>query len=353
MIVLRKWFAVGALIFLAGCQSDQESPESEAVVQQEGQGAESVLKEMDVPWSINEHSGTFYLSERKGKIVKWDSASGEKDVQDVSFEKKVHLEGEGGFLGLQLAPDFDQNRQAYAYHTYKDGGTIKNRIVVIEEKNGRWEEVRVLLEDIPGARFHNGGRLKIGPDDKLYATAGDALTPELAQDRESLAGKILRLELDGALPDDNPFPESYVYSYGHRNPQGLAWSDNGEMYSTEHGQSAHDEINRIMPGRNYGWPVIEGDEQQEGMETPFFHTGSETWAPSGIAYKDGRLYVAALSGNAVKRVNINSRKAANEMDGFGRMRDVLVTGSGIYAITNNRDGRGNPRPGDDQLLVKK
>jgi glucose/arabinose dehydrogenase len=351
----RLWVIIFSSLVIAGCQSFQNEDQEDKEVsgQSERQDTESILKEMDVPWSITKSDDVFYLSERTGQIVKWNQVSDEKVTQKVKLKKKLHLEGEGGFLGFELSPDFGESKLAFAYHTYKDEDKIKNRIVVLKENTDHWVEVKTVLEDIPGARIHNGGRLKIGPDGKLYATAGDAMGPELAQDKNSLAGKILRLELDGSVPDDNPFPNSYVYSYGHRNPQGLAWDEKNSLFSTEHGQSAHDEINWIQPGKNYGWPVIEGDEQQEGMETPLYQTGEETWAPSGIAYKEGILYVATLAGNAVKRFEVHTGEVQTYLEGWGRMRDVMMEDDNLYTVTNNRDGRGNPRKDDDQMLLKK
>lgn len=356
MIFLRiACFLILISVFIAGCQSDQDGSiqNEEAAGQSQAQDTDSVLKNLDVPWSIAKSDENFYLSERTGQIVKWNRDSDELVIQKLNLKKTLHLEGEGGFLGLELASDFKESKQAYAYHTYKEENTVKNRIVILEEKNGQWTEIKVVLEDIPGAQFHNGGRIKIGPDSKLYAAAGDSLNPEFAQNKDSLAGKILRIEPDGSVPADNPFPGSYVYSYGHRNPQGLAWDERGTLFSTEHGQSAHDEINRIQPGKNYGWPVIEGDEQREGMETPLYHTGDETWAPSGIAYKEGMLYVATLSGKAVKTFEVHTGGVQTYLDGWGRMRDVMIEDDDLYAVTNNRDGRGNPVKEDDQMLLKK
>ncbi|WML50435.1 PQQ-dependent sugar dehydrogenase [Neobacillus sp. PS3-34] len=195
---------------------------------------------------------------------------------------------------------------------------------------------------------HHGGRLKIGSDQKLYITTGDATRPESAQDLSSLNGKILRMNLDGSIPADNPFPNSFVYSYGHRNPQGLAWI-NGSLYESEHGQYAHDEVNRIKPGANYGWPVIQGTEKKNGMEAPLFQSGEETWAPSGIVtYKD-KIYTATLRGNAVREFNLSEGKSRPVITGLGRIRDVYIDGEYLYFVSNNTDGRGNPLKNDDKL----
>lgn len=190
--------------------------------------------------------------------------------------------------------------------------------------------------------------MKIGPDRKLYITTGDATAPELSQDKRSLNGKILRMNLDGSIPEDNPFENSYVYSYGHRNPQGLVWMGDA-LYATEHGQSARDELNVIKPGANYGWPVIQGNEEKAGMETPLFQSGNETWAPSGMAAANGKLYVAALRGNAVREFDVEKNTTRPIITGLGRIRDVFVEGEYLYFVSNNTDGRGNPDEKDDKL----
>jgi glucose/arabinose dehydrogenase len=173
----------------------------------------------------------------------------------------------------------------------------------------------------------------------------------MAQDLKNLAGKILRMELNGEIPVDNPFTDSYIYSYGHRNSQGLTWNDDGsQMYSADHGPIGYDEINFIQLGKNYGWPVIKGDEEKEGMEGPLIHSGSSTWAPSGIDYLEGKLYVAGLRGEKLLTFDIEAESIEVVIEDIGRIRDVLVHDGEIYIITNNRDGRGEPKPSDDRLL---
>lgn len=351
MVSLKKFLiTLTAILFVAGCAGDNElsneNEASEAVARQ----AEVIVTDLQIPWNITKHNHTFYLSQRAGSLIKVDGENGSKTMQQVDVTKDVLHIGEGGLLGFILSPNFDSDQEAYAYHTYEENGEVFNRIVVLQLNQNTWRETSVILEGIPGGRIHNGGRIKIGPDGKLYATAGDAGNPNHAQNVSSLAGKILRLELDGSIPDDNPIKNSYVYSYGHRNPQGLAWDNNGKLYSSEHGQSAHDEINQIEAGKNYGWPVIEGDETASNMESPLFHTGEETWAPSGIEIKNGNIYVATLRGESIRVVDLTGTKVEIEFEGAGRMRDILIEENALYSITNNRDGRGNPREGDDRLF---
>lgn len=196
----------------------------------------------------------------------------------------------GGLLGLKIDPNFKENCYMYIYHSYEKNGVVLNRVLRLIVQEEKAEIDRVILDDIVGDTNHNGGRIQIGPDGMLYITAGDKYEPELAQERNSMGGKIFRIHLDGSIPADNPFPGSPVYSYGHRNPQGLAWHpETGQLYSSEHGQSSHDELNGIEAGQNYSWPNIEGNQTEVGMVSPILHSGNETWAPSGMTFdSEGR-----------------------------------------------------------------
>lgn len=346
----RFLITLTAILLVAGCTGDNELSIEDEAREAVARQAEVMATDLNIPWNIMKHNQTFYLSQRAGSIIKVDAENGSKTLQEVVVTKGVLHIGEGGLLGFILSPNFESNQEAYAYHTYEENGEVLNRIVVLRLHQNTWRETSVILEGIPGGRIHNGGRIKIGPDGKLYATAGDAGNPNNAQNVSSLAGKILRMELDGSIPNDNPIKNSYVYSYGHRNPQGLAWDHSGKLYSSEHGQSAHDEINQIEPGKNYGWPVIEGDEKATNMVSPLFHTGEETWAPSGIEIKNGNIYVATLRGESIRVVDLAGTKVETVFEGAGRMRDIFIEGNALYSITNNRDGRGNPREGDDRLF---
>jgi len=247
-------------------------------------------------------------------------------------------------------PDFSETNEAYAYYTYEDGGDRFNRIITLHLEDGIWNEEEVLLDNIPSSSVHHGGRLAIGLDDRLYATIGDASNSDLAQDLDSLGGKILRMNLDGSVLDVNPFSESYVYSYGHRNPQGITWDTDGIMYASEYGANANDEINVIEAGQNYGWPIIEGEEEQEGLQSPLFTSGQDTtWAPSGMDTDDDNLYVSALAGNAVLEFNLETEEVNELVGDFGRIRDVLIEENDLYFISNNTDERGEPENNDDKL----
>ncbi|MGP4076198.1 PQQ-dependent sugar dehydrogenase [Halobacillus sp. K22] len=345
---MKKAGLIMILFWLTACSSNQGQPDDESPVS-EDMSFQTIVGNLKSPWDIEYAQDTFYISEREGTITSW--TEGEDPVRNpVQTKKEIIQQGEGGLLGLKLLPDFKDHHRAVAYHTYEEEGLIKNRVIVIERKTDQWVEAAVLLEDIPGARFHNGGRIEIGPDDQLYVTTGDSLNESLAQDPESLAGKILRLNIDGSPAEGNPFESSYVYSYGHRNPQGLTWNEEGELFATEHGPDNHDEVNLIQPGQNYGWPEIVGDEEKSGMVTPLFETGRDTWAPSGVVFYKDELIIASLRGEAIMRLSSEGEDPEVFTDQFGRIRDVEAVDGTLYFITNNTDGRGSPAPEDDQLV---
>jgi glucose/arabinose dehydrogenase len=338
------------VILLSGCSGMEESKLEVENARDAAllQGVPTVLADnLQVPWSIQKAENRFYISERLGAIVKVEA--GKVERQPVRLEKPLSEEAEAGLLGFVLHPDFLHNQLAFAYYTYDEQGQPFNRVIVLELQDGIWHESKVLLDRIPSGPVHHGGRMKVGPDEKLYFSAGDAATPDHAQSLDTLNGKILRMNLDGSIPKDNPLLESYIYSYGHRNPQGLAWDEKGTMYESEHGQTAHDELNRIVAGANYGWPVIQGSEQQQGMMAPIFHTGDVTWAPSGMAYWNGKLYVATLRGQALQEVDLATMITREIVTGLGRIRDVFSDGEYLYFVSNNTDGRGNPSKNDDKL----
>lgn len=352
-------YLVLLIVFVVGCSSNEDSgtekePKSVKTgtnATEETEEPEHLLTNLSSPWSIQKSGNAFFISERTGTIVKWENS--ETDRQKINLSEPLANKAEAGFLGFTLAEDFEKSQQAYAYYTYESDGKPLNRVVLLELKNDEWHENKILLDKIPSGNYHHGGRIELGPDKLLYVTTGDAHEDEIAQDLNSLGGKILRLNPDGTIPSQNPIPDSYVYSYGHRNPQGLAWSETGQLYATEHGPTAHDEINRIEPGSNYGWPVIKGDEKNNEMKTAILHSGDDTWAPSGMDYDQGVIYIAALRGESVKAMNVETNKIENIVEGLGRIRDVFIDGEYMYFISNNTDGRGNAHEEDDRLYRKK
>lgn len=274
--------------------------------------------------------------------------------------------GESGVLGLTLHPRFAENGWVYLVYTARRADSVVvNRLMRYRELNNTLGEARVLLDDIPGANIHDGARVRFGPDGRLYMTMGDAARAASAQDLGSASGKIYRLNDDGTTPVDNPF-SSIVYSYGHRNPQGIDWHPvSGDLWETEHGATGNDEFNRIDRGGNYGWPTIEGSQTRSGMITPvLFFTPSI--APSGASFYTGtelptfrnNFFVATLAGQHLHRVRLDPidhrRVIAHERllaGRFGRIRDVATGPDGyLYFSTSNRDGRWTPGPTDDRIL---
>jgi len=374
---MKKFFSVFLLflMLIVGCTTDnqptEEVPETsteEPIGEQEADVKEpeeneepdtasedslpdelTVLAEnLNAPWSIEKIENTFYITERPGVIVKVEDE--EETRQEVELSNDLATAEEAGFMGFVLAPDFEKTKQAYAYYTYTNEKGQFNKVITLILEEGQWTEESILLDQIPSGPYHHGGRIKIGPDDMLYVTVGDALNENLAQEVDSLAGKILRMNLDGSIPEDNPFENSYVYSYGHRNAQGLVWLPDDTMYASEHGNNANDEINLIKAGENYGWPLIEGTQEQEELISPEFTSGSDqTWAPSGMTQSENKLYVAGLRGNAVFVFDLATKEVQETLTDFGRIRDVYIEEDHLYFITNNTDGRGNPEEADDKL----
>jgi glucose/arabinose dehydrogenase len=368
---------IGLLSTIIGCTGQVNSPPVQPSVLYKSDDSaiinvQDFVTNLDVPWEmVFVPDGRIFITERPGKI----SVVKDGKLQDEPWlSLDVAALGEGGLLGMALDPDFTNNHYVYIAQTYlSDVDKIRNRLLRLREDPATGKGIidKVLLEGAAGNVFHDGGRVKFGPDGKLYWTLGEAGNPELAQDLKSLNGKILRINPDGTIPSDNPFTGSPVYSYGHRNPEGLAWQPGtGRLYATEHGPSGgfygegQDEVNYIEAGKNYGWPVIHGSETREGMINPIIQSGeSDTWAPSGATFVsggpwDGSMLFAGLRGETLYRLTIdkNDPRKVISFDKYltgqyGRLRDVVQDPDGaLYIITNNTDGRGNPRPGDDRIL---
>ncbi|OGG09568.1 hypothetical protein A2154_01415 [Candidatus Gottesmanbacteria bacterium RBG_16_43_7] len=317
---------------------------------------EIILTGLYVPWEIVFlPDNTILVTERSGNLVVYKDG----DVRRIRIENATQV-GEGGLLGMTIDPQFQDNRFLYLYYTYRDYDQIRNRVVRYEYQDTKIDNARILVDRIPGAANHNGGRIAFGPDGYLYITTGDAQRSNLVQNTDSLAGKILRIGKDGSIPTDNPFGNA-VYSYGHRNPQGLAWDELGNLWATEHGrsgiQSGLDEVNKIEIGKNYGWPEIEGDEIMPGMITPALNSGpAETWAPAGIIYQNNALYFTGLRGSSLYRIPLSGGTVTGAPDvlytgNYGRLRALVIGPDGHkYMTSSNTDGRGTVHRGDDKLI---
>ena len=343
--------------------------EETALLPPAGWAVEMVAEGLDIPWSVVFPSeNRILISERSGSIR--EIVAGRLNPEPIFQFDEVDLQGEAGLMGLALDPEFENNRYLYACYATDAGSGLVDRIARLIDTETSISLDAVLLDNIPAAKYHSGCRLEFSPDGKLYITTGDATQPELAQDIESLAGKILRINPDGTIPDDNPIGGSPVFSYGHRNPQGIDWDpQTSRLYSSEHGPSGFDgpqggdEINIIEAGGNYGWPLISHDETLEGTFHPIIQfTPAE--APASLLFYDsktlpfftGSLFFGALRGEGLVRIILSQdgkevKEVEKIVDDVGRVRDVVSGPDGlIYFTTSNRDGRGNLRDGDDKLF---
>ena len=319
---------------------------------------ETVTMDLEVPWGVAfGPAGDLYVTERPGRVqrVTPDGTSNEL-VADLT--DRVAAQGEAGLLGLALHPDDPD--LAYTYQTYRDDGGLANR-VVRHRVDDEFARESVVVDGIPGASVHDGGRIAFGPEGALYVTTGDASDATLAQDRDSLAGKVLRLTPDGDPHPRNPF-DNAVFTYGHRNPQGLAWQD-GTPYVTEHGPDTDDEINVLRAGENYGWPEVRGFGDGEAFTDPLA-AYTPTIAPASATFYDGPIddwrgdfFFGSLAGTHLHRVRIDGGEVVERQrlldDKYGRLRTVFTgPDDHLYVTTSNRDGRGEESvaPQDDRVL---
>jgi glucose/arabinose dehydrogenase len=308
---------------------------------------EDVATGFDVPWGlVFLPDGSALLSERDTARILSVSADG--GVTEVGPVEGVQPGGEGGLLGLAVAPDSPET--IYAYFTAAED----NRVVRMPYLGGALGAAEVVVDGIPKAGNHNGGRLAFGPDGKLYVSTGDASRPERAQDLESLGGKILRLNPDGSIPADNPFDGSPVFSYGHRNVQGLAFDEDGNLWASEFGQNTWDELNLIQAGQNYGWPVVEGVGGDDRFVDPVAQWSTDEASPSGIAFVRDTVFMAALRGERLWQIPVQDGTAGSPADfavgEFGRLRHAEVAPDGSLWVLTNNTARGTPRDGDDRIL---
>lgn len=309
-------------------------------------GTTVLARDLDVPWdmAILPDGGVLVTLRNKAQLVR--VADGRTTVVDTV--KGVVPDGEGGLLGIALSPTFSDDQLIYLYFTAVDD----NRVVRYHYSADGLSRPTPILTGIPKANHHDGGRLRFGPDGYLYIGTGDAGQPRLAQDTRSLAGKVLRITADGGVPGDNPF-NNLVYSYGHRNVEGLGWDASGQFYASELGQDTWDELNVIRAGGNYGWPNAEGRSDDTAFVNPILVWKPFECSPSGIAVTaGGTVYVAALRGERVWRATRTDTGTTDPevfLDGLGRIRAVEVVDEQLYLLTDNTF-RGSPKAGDDQLV---
>ena len=258
--------------------------------------------------------------------------------------------GEGGLLGLAVSPNYARDRLVYAYTT-----TARDNRIVRFRLGGR---SRAIVTGIRRGVIHDGGRIAFGPDGKLYAGVGETGDTGLAQNRRSQNGKILRMNPNGSVPSDNPFRGSRVWSWGHRNVQGLAWDSANRLWATEFGQDRFDEVNLIRKGRNYGWPIVEGKGSTQGgrFTNPLITWRTDESSPSGAAILNGTLYAGALAGRRLWKIPLHGSKTGKPValltGRYGRLRTVVAApGGGLWVTTSNRDGRRSPHSGDDKILL--
>ena len=344
-------------ILLAGCTGGQDPPQDSVPVDSPTPETSVVeptvtcvlAKDLKAPWSV------VPLGDNRSLISERDSAQvlllNDGSTTVAGVVDQVLAEGEGGLLGLAMtSPSADK---VYAYYT----AATDNRVVVFDFDGQQLSNERTVLGGIPKGFIHNGGRIAFGPDGYLYVATGETGQPDLAQDQTSLAGKVLRVTPSGNPAPGNPNPRSPVWSWGHRNIQGLAWDSAGNLWATEFGQDDVDELNLIEKGANYGWPMCEGPCDIPGMRNP-----KATWSPtassspSGLAIVNDVAWVAALRGQALFEVRLDGRRASQPTawfsEEYGRLRDVVASpGGGLWVLTNNTDGRGSPGRDDDQLLA--
>ncbi len=320
------------------------------------ESVEILARNLDKPRSIAVSDNRIFVTEKDGfiRVV-------ENNVQLESPLASLRAANvfDGGLLGIALHPNFEDNHFIYVFLTYEEDEILWNKILRITEYENKLQDAETIFDKIPGSSFTNGGFIKFGPDKKLYIGTGTTSdSSHLPQELDSLSGKILRINDDGTIPDDNPFSNSPVYTLGHRNPQGMTWDDQGNLYVAEFGPEKNDEINIIMAGKNYGWPEQEcsGNKNFENAVLCY----DPSIEPGGILFYSGDKFdfefpfiMASMRASNLYQVDFEEGLSSQKsiLSGIGRVRDVVQGPDGyLYVITSNTDGKGFPDGTDDKLL---
>lgn len=335
--------ALVALFGVTACSGGTNSGSSSASTLT----ATTVVENLAAPWSIAFYQGTALVSERDtGRVLELDDQGVAREVTVVG---EATARREGGLLGIAVRGNY-----LYAYHTTANDNRIARYPLQGTPGSLSVGTGETILEGIPAASYHDGGRIAFGPDGMLYATTGDAGNTANSQDSKSLAGKILRMTPEGKVPADNPFPGSLVYSHRHRNPQGIGWDAQGTMHAAEFGENTWDELNVIEAGGNYGWPEAEGIGDNDAYINPVQQWNTNDASPSGLAVTEESIFIAALGGRRLIEVPLGDLGSSTEhfTNEYGRLRDAVITPEGdLWVLTNNTDGRGDPAAGDDRILL--
>lgn len=318
-----------------------------------------VLKNLIVPWEIRFLAkNTWLITERPGYLT---ILRGET-VKRFKIPSVENI-GEGGLLGLAIHPDFNKNNWIYLYRTIQKNGKPTNQVIRYKLINNTLSQEKIIMDDIPANSINNGGRIAFGPDNYLYITTGDAGQQQLALDKTSLAGKILRVDEEGQIPDSNPFNNA-IFSYGHRNPLGLAWDDQNRLWAIESGTGPgttgfFDKLNLIVKGKSYGWPSAraKGNQSSNDFERPILTSGANTtWAPGGLAFWNSKLYIGGLKGETLYEVDTSTKpiKITKYFENqFGRIRTVTVgVDQALYFTTSNQDGQTSQKNAEDDIVIR-